>query len=98
MTRAIDDLTGRLQGATAGIIGYKDRASGPDKPASTSAEGQAPYVVHFVPPAPEDVAKFKQMLEEVKGIAEAMLAEYNKEHPPAGEHPTPTTGGSKTKT
>jgi len=85
LTKAIDDLAGRLQGCTAGIIGYKDRASGPDK------DPNAPPA--SVPPTPEDVAKFKQMLQEAKGIVDAMEAEYEKEHKDptkSDSGPTPT--------
>jgi hypothetical protein len=73
LTKAVDDLAGRLQGAAAGLIGFKDRASGPDK------DPNAPPPP--VPPTPEDVAKFRQMIEEIKGIAEAMEKEFDKEHP-----------------
>ena len=73
MSKAIDDLAGRLQGCTAGIVGFKDRASGPDK------DPNAPPAP--VPPTEEDKAKFRQMIEEAKGIIEAMEASYDKEQP-----------------
>jgi hypothetical protein len=73
LTKAIDDLAGRLQGATAGIVGFKDRAAFQDK------DPNAP--VTPPPPSAEDQAKFKQMIEEIKGIAEAMEKEYEKEQP-----------------
>ena len=73
MSKAIDDLAGRLQGCAAGIVGFRDRASGPDK------DPNAPPAP--VPPTPEDVAKFKQMIEEAKGTVEAMEAAFDKENP-----------------
>ena len=83
MSKAIDDLAGRLQGCTAGIIGFKDRAAFPTK------DPNAPPAA--VPPKEEDVAQFKRMIAEAKGIIEAMEAEYDKEVPKSDGGPTPTT-------
>ena len=71
MSKALDDLSGRLAGATAGLVGMKDRVSKP------SAEEQPPAPI----PAQEDLAKYEQMLEEAKGIIEAMEKEFEKENP-----------------
>jgi len=60
-----------LAGATAGLVGMKDRVSKP------SAEEQPPAPI----PAQEDLAKYEQMLEEAKGIIEAMEKEFEKENP-----------------
>ena len=62
---------GRLQGAVAGLIGMKDRVSKP------SAE-QLPATPI---PSQEDLAKYEQMIEEAKGIIEAMEKEFEKENP-----------------
>jgi hypothetical protein len=77
MSKALDDLAGRLQGVTAGLVGMKDKVSKP-------AEGEPPP-----PPAPtpsqEDVAKYKQMIAEAKGVIEGMEAEMEKEAPKSVE-------------
>ena len=88
MTKAVDDLAGRLQGCAAGIVGFKDRASGPDK--DPNAPATPP------PPTEEDKAKFRQMIEEVKGIGEALEKEYEKEAPKSTET-TVTHGTSATR-
>ena len=71
MSKALDDLSGRLQGAVAGLIGMKDRVSKP------SAEQLPATPV----PSQEDLAKYEQMIEEAKGIIEAMEKEFEKENP-----------------
>ena len=81
MSKALDDLSGRLAGATAGLVGMKDRVSKP------SAEEQPPAPI----PAQEDLAKYEQMLEEAKGIIEAMEKEFEKENPKSGGKTTETS-------
>ena len=77
MSKALDDLAGRLQGVTAGLVGMKDKVSAP-------AEGE-PAPPPPPPPQAEDVAKYKQMISEAKGIIEGMEAEMEKSAPKSVE-------------
>ena len=53
MSKALDDLSGRLQGATAGLIGMKDRVSKP------SAEELPATPI----PSQDDLDKYAKMIE-----------------------------------
>ena len=71
MSKALDDLSGRLAGATAGLVGMKDRVSKP------SAEELPATPI----PSQDDLDKYAKMIEEAKGIIEAMEKEFEKENP-----------------
>ena len=89
MSKALDDLSGRLAGSVAGLVGMKDRVSRP-------SAGEQPAV----PPLPtqEDLAKYKQMIEEAKGIIEAMEKEFEKENPKSDGGSSSSSSGSVPKT
>ena len=71
MSKAMTDLLGRLQGTIASLVGMRDRVSKLDE---TPPAAQVPTV--------EDLAVYKQLLEEGKGAIAQLEEEFKKENPP----------------
>lgn len=89
MSKATDDLIERIQGAATALRGVKTKLSPQAQPAQvevTTPAAPAPQVEQ------EDYAHAKQVINEMKGNIEALLAEVEKDSKVPGADATKSGG------